>query len=156
MRNAVTAINDKKVNIFLLLIKQYVTRLVGESGHSSTILNLGTAWRSLVSFTSLLLYPRGKSVRHPGADWMLWRTETSLVLLESNPIFSALQPVAPRYTELSRLPVTRELVRNSVTNLTENRVVRTFVYRPNCKMAGKMSSKLLRICETAEFPLCVR
>jgi hypothetical protein len=32
-------------------------------------LDLGTSWRWVVSFTSLLLYPRGKSPRY----WTLWR-----------------------------------------------------------------------------------
>jgi hypothetical protein len=40
-------------------------RHTGEWGYSSTILDLGTRWRWLVSFTLLPLYPRGKSPRHP-------------------------------------------------------------------------------------------
>jgi hypothetical protein len=40
---------------------------MGEWRYSSTILDLGIRWRLVVSFTPLLLYPRGKS---PGTLWI--------------------------------------------------------------------------------------
>jgi hypothetical protein len=40
-------------------------RRVGEWRYSSTYLDLGTRWRWVISFTSLPLYPRGKSCRYP-------------------------------------------------------------------------------------------
>jgi hypothetical protein len=40
-------------------------RYVGQWRYSSTILDLSTRWRWVVSFTLLQLYPRGKSTRYP-------------------------------------------------------------------------------------------
>jgi hypothetical protein len=77
-------------------------RHIGES-----ILDLGTGWRWLVSFTFRLLYPPGKeppapigqgSGLAPEPVWMLWKREKSLSCREPNP---ALQPIAIP-SELSR------------------------------------------------------
>jgi hypothetical protein len=40
-------------------------RRVREWSHSSTVLDLDNRWRWVVSFTSRLFYPRGKSPRYP-------------------------------------------------------------------------------------------
>jgi len=41
----------------------------GNGGTSPHILNLGTRWKSMVSFTPRTLYPQGKT---PGTDWIGW------------------------------------------------------------------------------------
>jgi hypothetical protein len=40
-------------------------RHIGEWSYSSTILDFGSRWKKVVSFTPLLLYPRRKSLRYP-------------------------------------------------------------------------------------------
>jgi hypothetical protein len=75
------------------------------------ILDLGTRWRCVVSFTSRPLYTQGKSPWYP-FDRRMGGTESrsehggeeknSQLLLELEP--SIIQPVAQRYiTEISRL-----------------------------------------------------
>jgi hypothetical protein len=80
---------------------------MGEWRYRSTICNLGTGWRWVVSFTPLSLYLRGEIVA--GTHWIrrlggpqsrsgcCWE-DNSLPCRESNPSSSALQPVARRYT----------------------------------------------------------
>jgi hypothetical protein len=50
--------------------------------YDSTILNLGTNWRWVVSFTSLPLYPRGKS-----PQYQLYKTQWALETLWKRQIF---------------------------------------------------------------------
>jgi hypothetical protein len=79
---------------------------MGERRYSSTILDFGTRWRWVVSFTPLPLYTRGKSLRYP-LDGRLGgpqsqsgrcREEKNLFpLLGIEP--PAVHPVSRRYTE---------------------------------------------------------
>jgi hypothetical protein len=48
---------------------------MGELRYSSTFLDLGTSWSSVVSFAPRLLYPRGKSPRYP-LDRSGWASES--------------------------------------------------------------------------------
>jgi hypothetical protein len=58
--------NRVKVKLSLCLISLALCHEdIWGSGGSSTILNLGTRWRRVISFTSLSLYPQGKSPRYP-------------------------------------------------------------------------------------------
>jgi hypothetical protein len=77
---------------------------MGEWMYRSTLLDLGTSWRWVVRFTSLPLYPRGKSLRHP-LDMRLSghrnrsgrRGEDPTGTRNSDP--SVFQAVASRYTD---------------------------------------------------------
>jgi hypothetical protein len=74
------------------------------------ILDLGTSWRRVVSFTPHLLYPRGKSPHYPldrrlgGPQNRSGRYgEKSFLYWDSNFDLSAIQPVASRYTDCATL-----------------------------------------------------
>jgi hypothetical protein len=54
-----------KVKLSLCLIKHQAWIHIGEWRYSSTIFDLGTKWRWVVSFVLLLLYPSGSSPRYP-------------------------------------------------------------------------------------------
>jgi hypothetical protein len=58
-----------------------------------TAFDLGTSWRWVVSFTSLLVYPRGRSPRYPVLVWTAWRRENSWPYLYSNSDPSVVQPL---------------------------------------------------------------
>jgi hypothetical protein len=70
-------------------------------------LDVGTSWRSVVSFTPRPIYPRGKSPRYPldrrlggPQSWSGRCEEKILDLTGTRPPTSAVtQPVASRYTE---------------------------------------------------------
>jgi hypothetical protein len=81
---------------------------MGERRYSSTILDLGTRWKCVVSFTSLPLTPTEKSPRCPlsrwfagvGAPevvWTLWSREKSLASARNR--ISDTQPITCSYTD---------------------------------------------------------
>jgi hypothetical protein len=53
-----------KIKLCLCLIKHYSMKKTGEWSYSSTILDIGTRWRWVVSSTPGPLYPREKSPRY--------------------------------------------------------------------------------------------
>jgi hypothetical protein len=54
-----------KILLSLCLINRTPLRRMGECWYNFIILDLGTSWRWVVSFTPLPLYPWGKSLRYP-------------------------------------------------------------------------------------------
>jgi hypothetical protein len=80
-------------------------RRIGERTYSSTILELVTKWRWVVSFTPRLLYPRGKSPRYPlvrqlgGPQNRYGRCGEQKRLALAGNRTSTGQPVARHYTD---------------------------------------------------------
>jgi hypothetical protein len=73
--------------------------------YSSTISDLGTGWKSMVSFTLQSLYAQRKRLRYPldrrlggSHNWSGRRGENSCPYWNSNSNPSAVQPAACRYT----------------------------------------------------------
>jgi len=68
-----------------------MTTYWGESGGIALpILNLGTRWRSVVSFTSQALYPRGKSPStHCMGGWVGPRARLDAVAERKDPIIAS-------------------------------------------------------------------
>jgi hypothetical protein len=70
--------------------------------YRSTFLDLGTSWRRVVSFTTLLLYPRGKVLplltgyEDPESVWRTRSSENCLPYWDSNPDPSVVKLVAIR------------------------------------------------------------
>jgi hypothetical protein len=79
-------------------------RHMGEWRYSSTILDLSSRWRWMVNFTSLPIYPRGKSLWYPLNRWLggpqnrltLRRREKSCTAENRTRAF---QPLARRYND---------------------------------------------------------
>jgi hypothetical protein len=73
--------------------------------YSFTILYLGNRWRSMVSFTPLTLYPRGRSPRYlfdrreGGPRVGVGKRKISCSYRKSNPNSAAVQPVATSCTD---------------------------------------------------------
>jgi hypothetical protein len=81
---------------------------LGKGGKAPRILDLGSRWRGVVSFTPLPLYPQGKSFcYHWIGGWAGPRAVLEAVVKrkiprprrESNPRTLIVQPVAQRYTD---------------------------------------------------------
>jgi hypothetical protein len=51
--------------MFFCLIKNHIMKTYGQWKYNSTISDLGTVWRWVVSFTPLPLYPRVPATRYP-------------------------------------------------------------------------------------------
>jgi hypothetical protein len=82
--------------------------VLGSGGIAPCILDLGTRWRWVVSFTPRSLYPQGKSLWCPlDRGWVGPRAVLDAVVKrkipsprqESNPRTPIVQPVAQRYTD---------------------------------------------------------
>jgi hypothetical protein len=81
---------------------------MGEWRYSSTIPDLGTKWRWVVSFTPWLLYPRGKSPRHP-LDRRLGGPQNSSGRYGEEECFLPLTEIEPRPSSPWPIPITSEL-----------------------------------------------
>jgi hypothetical protein len=98
-----------KVKLSLCLTKHHAMKTYwGSGGIAPRILDLGTRWRWVVSFTPQPLYPRGKSPWYPldrrlgGPQSRSGRggeEKNSHSRRESNPRTPIVQPVAQRYTD---------------------------------------------------------
>jgi hypothetical protein len=99
----------KKVKLSLCLINYALSHedVWGSRCIHPPILDLGTSWRQVVSFTARSLYPRGKD---PGTHFIgSWvdpriglhdvKKRKNLHCRDSNFDHSAVQPVASRYTD---------------------------------------------------------
>jgi hypothetical protein len=73
---------------------------MGEWRYSSIILDLGTRWRWVVSFTTLPRYPRGRGPRYP-LDRRLGEPQSRSGRCgeEKNLALPGIEPVARRYTD---------------------------------------------------------
>jgi hypothetical protein len=84
-------------------------RHMGEWRYSSNILDLGTRWRRVVSFTPRPLYPRGKSRQYlldrrlGGSQSRSGRCGEEKNLAPARNKTPAIQPVPRRYTERAML-----------------------------------------------------
>jgi hypothetical protein len=95
-------------------------RRVGEWRYSSTIVDFGTKWRWVVSFSHRPLYKRGRSFRYPlDSTYGGWAPEPVWALRNRKKISCvsgnrtpAVQPVAHRYTNWS----TRGSPKNTVSS----------------------------------------
>jgi hypothetical protein len=100
---------NSQVEVQVVPVLNYLNTLlwrhIGEWRYSSTVLDLSTRWRWVVSFMHHLLYPWGKSPQYPldrrlgGSPelvWILWRREKSLALARNRTL--AIQSIARRYT----------------------------------------------------------
>jgi hypothetical protein len=72
--------------------------------YRSTILDLGSSWIKVVSFTPRPLYTRGNILRFPldrrlAGPQTTWRRENSCLYQDPNSDPSAVQPVASRYLD---------------------------------------------------------
>jgi hypothetical protein len=79
------------------------------------VLDLGTGWW-VVSFTTLLLYPRCSLDRLDGTllqVWTIWRSENSWFYRDSNSDLSVVQPLGSRYTDYA----TAALQSHGINNL---------------------------------------
>jgi hypothetical protein len=66
-----------KVKFSLCLTKHHAMKLYwGNGGVASRILDLGTRWRQVVSFTSRALYPQGKSLSSTSGSTVLAGIQT--------------------------------------------------------------------------------
>jgi hypothetical protein len=97
-----------KVKLSLCLIKHHAMKTYWGGGIATRILDLGTRWRWVVSFTHLPPYPQGKSLWYP-LDGRLVAPRAVLNAMvrktipsprrESNPRTPIVHPVAQRYTD---------------------------------------------------------
>jgi hypothetical protein len=103
-------------------------RPVGEWTYSSTILNLGTRWRWVASFTPLPLYPRGKhrpvpivwkAGWTPEPVWRLWSWEISCPLsgIEPRHLGRPAHSVVTIPTAVSRLLIWVSIVKKLDVNV---------------------------------------
>jgi hypothetical protein len=103
------------------LTKHYAMKAYcGSGGIAPRILDVGTRWRLVVSFTSRPLYPQGKSPWYPLSRRLGWpqsRSGRDGEEKNSHPLpgleLPIIQPIAQRYTtELSRLLLWRHIMLN--------------------------------------------
>jgi hypothetical protein len=90
--------------------------VLGEWGISPLILDLGTRWRWVVSFTPRPLYPQGKSPCYP-LDRRLGGPQSRSGRRESNPRTPIIQAVAQRYTDWA-IPALSRLRKRTIGFLT--------------------------------------
>jgi hypothetical protein len=125
-------------------------KMYGKWRYNSTILDFGTKWRWVVSFTPLPLYSRGESPwysldRKPGGPQS--RSECRSVEKNLSPAGNrapAIQPIAIP-TKLSQLPTEK---RNTYKNLAIKPEGKTSPGRPKCRCEDNVQIGLKKIqCE---------
>jgi hypothetical protein len=103
-----TMVKVRKVKLSLCLTNYALRQedVWGSGCINPHLLDLGTSWRWVVSFTPRPLYPREKApvpigweaAWAPKQVWKTWRRENSWHYRDSNSDLSVVQPVASRYT----------------------------------------------------------